>query len=182
MPSRIQLPSYDDGMLIQGFDPIVGSGARVVVLGTLPGRDSLRLREYYADPSNAFWFITEKLFGIVGDYDERVRGLLKNRIAIWDVLQRARRVGSQDGEIISGTEVPNDFMAFFRIHPSIKTVFFNGQLAETYFRKLVPPGLLLDAQIHRSPALPSTSGANSHLTWEKKAKSWRVVRRALANA
>jgi len=173
---------YDYSMLVQGFVPVVCKNAGMVILGTLPGRDSLRLRQYYADPGNAFWFIVGKLFGIIGTYDECVQGLIKNRIAIWDVLERAERSGSLDKKIVKGTEVPNDFTAFFRTHPSIKTVFFNGRPAEKYFRDLVVPGLHLGAGAPRfCPALPSTSRTNSHATKEAKAESWGVVQLALAN-
>lgn len=96
-------------MLVHGFAPVVGWNARVLILGTLPGGDSLRFHQYYANTRNAFWFIMRQLFNIIGSYDERLESLIKNRIAIWDVLQRAERSGSLDGAIVRGTEVPNDF-------------------------------------------------------------------------
>ena len=161
-------------MDVKGFEPVVGDNAGVIILGTLPGGESLRLHQYYADRGNAFWFTVEKLFGIDGstNYDERKQGLIMNRIAIWDVLERAERNGSQDNKIVKGTVVPNDFAAFFRNHPSIRTVFFNGSLAEKYFKGLVVPRLPVCEGAPRIwPALPSTSGSNSHLTWEEKAES-----------
>jgi double-stranded uracil-DNA glycosylase len=114
-------------MIVQGFEPIVDNDAVVIILGTLPGGKSLRLGQYYADGGNAFWFIVEKLFGIIASssYDERQQGLVMNRIAIW-VLSGAERDGSQDNKIVIGTEVSNDFAAFSQNHPSIRTVFFNG--------------------------------------------------------
>jgi hypoxanthine-DNA glycosylase len=164
-------------MLVKGFVPKVGEDARVVVLGTLPGGVSLKREEYYADPGNAFWFIAEQLFGISrdGSYDERVQGLIKNRIAIWDVLKLAERNGSLDEKIRKGTEVANDFTVFFRDHPSIKDVFFNGRKAEEYFRKLVVPALQIGAGLPRlSPALQSTSKTNTHCKRAEKVASWRV--------
>jgi hypoxanthine-DNA glycosylase len=167
-------------MLIQGFVPLVGKNPRIVILGTLPGRDSIRLRQYYADPGNAFWFIAGNLFGAIGSYDERVQGLIKKRIAIWDVLGRAERAGSLDKKIVKGTEVPNDFATFFRTHPSMKEVFFNGRPAEAYFRRLVAPGLHLDDRpLRLSTVLPSTSRTNTHATKEAKLESWRVVQSVL---
>ena len=168
-------------MLVKRFDPVVGQNAGVVILGTLPGGESLKLGQYYADTGNAFWFIVGTLFGIDRgrSYDERKQGLIKNRIAIWDVLERAERNGSRDNKIVKGSEVPNDFAAFFCTHPSIKTVFFNGRTAEKYFRDLVVSGL---QGTHRfRPALMSTSGNNTHATREEKAENWRVVQRALAS-
>ncbi len=172
---------YYYGMVVQGFDPVANEDSRVIILGTLPGGESLRLRQYYADGGNAFWFIVEKLFGIVrsGSYDARKKGL---RIAIWDVLQKAERNGSQDNKIVGGTEVPNDFATFFRRHQSIGTVFFNGGRAEQYFRDFVVPQSNLGAgDLRFCPALPSTSGVNTHATPEQKAERWRVVQRALGH-
>lgn len=162
---------------------MVGKSAAVIIFGTLPGGKSLELRQYYADPKNAFWFIVEKWFGILRSrsYDERCQALIENRIAIWDVLERAERNGSQDKKIVKGTEAPNDLTAFFRDHPSIKTVFFNGRLAEEYFQNLVVPHLHFGGGPRLLPALLSTSGGNSHATWEEKAENWRVVQRTLAS-
>lgn len=142
----------DQTMLTQGFDPIAGKDARAVILGTLPGGESLRLRQYYADSGNAFWFIVQRLFGIARGltYDERVKGLIENRIAIWDVLQRAARSGSQDKDIVKGSEATNDFAAFFRSHPSIKDVFFNGRCPKKYFDKLVVPAYRRRREPHGS--------------------------------
>jgi hypoxanthine-DNA glycosylase len=175
---------YDGSMVVQGFAPVVSKDSEIVILGTLPGGKSLELGQYYADTGNAFWFIVEKLFRIIrsSSYDERKQGLIKNRIAIWDVLERAERNGSRDNQIVKETELPNDFTAFFRTHPSIRTVVFNGRPAEKYFQYLVVPRLELGAGVPRfCPPLPSTSGTNSHATWEEKAEILRVVQRELAS-
>ena len=168
-------------MLVKGFDPIAGRDARVVILGTLPGAESLQRGEYYADPSNTFWFIMRELFGISGSYDERVQGLIENRIAIWDVLQEAERDGSSDTRIVRGSEVSNDFGAFLGKHSEIKTVFFNGQKAEDIYRKLVILSLNPDVRNIRNIYLTSTSGTNTHYTSDEKVDFWRVVQQALEN-
>ena len=162
-------------MLVDGFVPVVGKNAGILILGTLPGRESIRLNQYYADPGNSFWFVVDNLFNIRGNYEERVQGLIEKRISIWDVLQSAERGGSLDSKIVKGTEVPNDFEAFFAKNASIKTVFFNGRLAESYFRKLALPCLQLCAgSPRRHFALPSTSRTNTHFTKDAKVEGWRL--------
>src|SRR5262249_52432335 len=58
----------------RSFPPIIGAQARVLVLGTLPGEESLRRREYYAHPRNLFWPIIFALFDTVPttDYAQRI--------------------------------------------------------------------------------------------------------------
>jgi hypothetical protein len=42
--------AQDDSPLLQGFPPIVGGDARVLILGSFPGALSLAAHQYYADP------------------------------------------------------------------------------------------------------------------------------------
>lgn len=152
-------------MLIRGFDPITRPGALAVILGTIPGQESLAAGEYYANTANAFWFIMERLFGAGRgvSYQERIETLVRNRVGIWDVLRSARRSGSSDSKIVRGSEEPNDFGPFFRAHSLIRIVFFNGGKAEELYRVLVVPSLSLSNGMPRTHLLPSTSPANTSL-------------------
>ena len=48
---------------VYSFPPIASRTARVLILGTMPGRVSLRERQYYAHPQNAFWRIVGGILG-----------------------------------------------------------------------------------------------------------------------
>jgi len=70
------------------FPSIADKNAKVLILGTMPGEESLRKKQYYAHPRNAFWYIMERLFNIDSkvSYEERKSILKVNHIALWDVL------------------------------------------------------------------------------------------------
>jgi len=75
-------------------------------------------------------------------YAERARILLQHRIALWDVIQGCKRCGSLDSAIDNQSIVANDFVSFYRTHPHIRRVFFNGMKTEQEYRKRVLPGMV----------------------------------------
>src|SRR6185369_10531268 len=70
------------------FEPIAGKGVDTLILGSLPGRRSLEMQQYYAHPQNAFWKLISAVFAADASlpYARRVKILTKHRIAVWDVL------------------------------------------------------------------------------------------------
>jgi TDG/mug DNA glycosylase family protein len=157
----------------KGFPPIARQDARVLVLGSLPSRASLRARQYYAHPRNAFWTIMLEIAGADGSYASRCRSLREQGIAVWDVLSSSVRPGSLDADIDMTSAVPNDFEGFLAGHRDIRLVCFNGRKAQQLFERYVQP-----LQRHREPALallPSTSPANASLTMAEKLEAWRGI-------
>jgi hypoxanthine-DNA glycosylase len=157
---------------IRSFAPIADRDARVLVLGSMPGRESLRREQYYAHPRNLFWRIIEALLEIdrPASYAGRVKALKARRIALWDVLHSCVREGSLDTRIEK--EAANDFARFFRSHPAISHVFFNGAKAEASYRRHVLAGIGKPLQYRR---LPSTSPAHAALSYRRKLAAWRVI-------
>jgi hypoxanthine-DNA glycosylase len=157
-----------------GFEAIADTDARVLILGTLPGAESHKRRQYYANPRNSFWWIMGKLFGASPDlpYEDRLNLLKKSGIALWDVCHSAERSGSSDSEILLHTVEPNDFATFFSHHPHIELICFNGQMSARIFRSKVLP---LPANYSAIPreVLDSTSPAHTGLIWRGKLARWR---------
>ncbi len=154
-----------------GFDPICDRNARVLILGTLPGADSLRLGQYYANSRNNFWNIMGALTGANSKiaYDERLRILAKSGVALWDVYHSAKRAGSTDPGIQGRTAIVNNFADFFRAYPNIRLICFNGKAAEKEFRRKI-----FDIQsVIEIMVLPSTSPSNTRLTTAQKLECWR---------
>lgn len=159
------------------FPPIVGRHPRTLILGSLPGRQSLEAQQYYAHPRNAFWKIITELFGAPSSlpYNARVKILTDHHIALWDVFAAAERPGSLDSSIVHATARTNDFSGFFRAHPQVRRVFFNGRKAEEIYRRLVLPELETEYQELSYECLPSTSPAHAGMTFARKLELWRRI-------
>lgn len=139
----------------------------------MPGIKSLAAQQYYAHPQNAFWRILGDIFGMpVTTYEQRVKIITENNLALWDVLEYCERKGSLDANIDANSCRVNDFAAFFKKHPKITRVFFNGAAAEKEFRKRVPEEILATLQFTR---LPSTSPAHAGMKYAAKIKAWRLL-------
>ena len=152
------------------FPPIANKNAKILILGTMPGKKSLELQEYYGYKYNVFWKI---LFNLLNsdfseDYNTKKKLLIDNHIALWDSLQFCFRKGSADADIKD--EIPNDFKTFFKEHPTVTHVYFNGTAAMNYYKKYVRYGKSLSFY-----QLPSTSPANARMSFEEKLNKWRVI-------
>ena len=162
----------------RGFPPVSRRDATTLILGSLPGRRSLELRQYYAHPHNAFWKLIAAIFDDNGPgYSRRVALLKRNHIALWDVIAAAQRPGSLDSDIVQATTRVNDFVAFFSAHPHIRRVFFNGRKAELTYQRLVLPNLGASLAHIRYASLPSTSPAHAGMSFAEKLGKWRKIKR-----
>jgi TDG/mug DNA glycosylase family protein len=163
----------------KGFPPIANKWAEVLILGSMPGEESLRKNEYYANPRNIFWRIMAALFGFGQDtsYEERIRILKKNEIALWDVMKSCERRGSLDSAIKDSAIIENDFVSFYRSHPKIRYVFFNGAKSEREYKKRVLQKLSNKGKEIICYRLPSTSPAMARLSFDEKLIEWSKIKR-----
>jgi hypoxanthine-DNA glycosylase len=159
--------------LKRSFAPVVNAQVRVLVLGSLPGEESLVRSQYYANPRNQFW----RLVGEVVEsdlaslpYHARLETLLSCRIGLWDVVESASRAGSLDGAIRGHTA--NDLASLVKRLPDLGAVAFNGGTSARIGEKQ-----LAGAAVDRVP-LPSSSPAYT-LPFAKKLTAWLELRRYL---
>ena len=160
---------------IYSFPPIEDVTARVLILGSMPGKESLRAQQYYAHPRNAFWRIMSDLINASPTlpYEARIEIVKQAGIAVWDVLDSCVRASSMDADIDTTSINPNNFEAFFLTHPHVTHVFFNGALAEKCYQMHIMPGL--QAQPLHYSRLPSTSPAHAAMPYEKKLNAWKDI-------
>ena len=158
------------------FPPVVDSGVRLLVLGSLPGEASLAATRYYAHPQNGFWRLIGAAIGQELEplpYDDRLRTLLAARVGLWDVVATATRAGSLDTAIRD--HLPNDLVALAQSLPELRAIAFNGgKAAEIGTRALGP------APRWTLVRLPSSSPAYTLPLAEKRA-AWLGLRAFIAD-
>lgn len=161
---------------LTGLAPAIGKGARILVLGSMPGAESLRLQQYYAHPQNAFWRIVEEVHAIPRTlpYEARMAALNAAGVAVWDVLAECTRPGSLDAAIDVASARQNDIDALLRAHRGITRVVLNGGFAERTFRRRITLDVATARRIEVAP-VPSTSPANASIPYATKLARWRAA-------
>ncbi|MFL5337707.1 MAG: DNA-deoxyinosine glycosylase [Geminicoccaceae bacterium] len=155
----------------RSFPPVVDERTRVLVLGSLPGEQSLARRQYYGNPRNHFWRLISAVAGVdlvPLSYEERLRALLDARIGLWDTVGAATRRGSLDGAIRDHR--PNALPELVTALPELRVVGFNGAKSAALGMKQ-----LAGAQGLALIALPSSSPAYT-LSFDAKCASWLQLR------
>ncbi|MGI9229760.1 MAG: DNA-deoxyinosine glycosylase [Gammaproteobacteria bacterium] len=161
----------------RGFPPVIVGRPKVIILGSMPGEESLRKKQYYANPRNLFWEIMGGFFHFNKDdeYKIKIKALTDNGVALWDVIDKCERKGSLDSAIKPESIVVNDFASLFSDNKSIRYVFFNGTKAEKEYQKRVLPTLNNIAEDIKHHLLPSTSPANAAKSKADKIKEWSKI-------
>lgn len=156
----------------RSFSPVVGPSPKLLILGSMPGLESLRKKQYYGHPQNQFWrllgsAIGEPLDGL--DYPGRVRALKRRGIALWDTIKACEREGSLDSEICD--EEPNSVARLVRA-TGIRIIFLNGGRAYQVFVRHVVESLPSGVEAIR---LPSSSPAAASIPYPEKLRRWRRI-------
>ena len=159
----------------QGLQPLAGTNPKILILGSLPGDESLRRQEYYGNPRNMFWDV---MSGILGEdapenYLEKVKYLTRHNMALWDVLHSAEREGSLDANIQN--EEFNDLEGFLSENPSIEIIATNGGKAEKSLKKYLRSHRSLRSK--RILFCKSTSAMSLCSGWnlERLIEQWRGI-------
>ncbi len=154
----------------RGFPPLIAPGARVLVLGSLPGDESIRRNQYYGNDRNAFWPIMAELCGFdaAAAYEDRVAALTAAGVAVWDVLAAADRPGSLDSAITD--EVANPIAELVASLPELRAIACNGGSARRLLKRHCPE---VEKGAWTIAQLPSTSPAAAKWGFGEKLAAWR---------
>ena len=156
-------------MTVHPIPPVFDSQSRVLILGSFPSVRSREVMFYYGHPQNRFWKVLSSILGeeLPSTTEDKKQLLLKNGIALWDVISSCEIVGSSDSSVTNVTA--NDISEILRT-ADIGKVYVNGKCAEKYYNKYIYHQSGIDCI-----TLPSTSPANAAYSLEKLCEKWKVI-------
>ena len=151
------------------FAPVYDADSRILILGSFPSVKSREQQFFYGHPQNRFWKVIAGLTGhpLPVTIEEKKALLLKNKIAIWDVIAECEIIGSSDSSIRG--VVPADLQQILE-RAQIRQIYANGATAKKLFEKFQKKSC------GRSIiGLPSTSPANASFSLERLLEAWSCI-------
>lgn len=157
-------------MLQHPIPPVYDRHSTILILGSFPSVKSREAGFFYGHPQNRFWKVTAAVFGekVPETIPEKRAFLLRNRVALWDVIASCDIEGSADSTIKN--VVPNDLSGILGT-ADIRRIYTNGKTADALYRKYLRPVTGRDAV-----CLPSTSPANAAWSPERLTERWKEIR------
>ncbi len=150
--------------------PTWDENSEVLILGSFPSVKSRETGYFYGHPQNRFWRV---LASVCHDrcpdaIPDKQAFLLRNHIAVWDVIASCEITGSSDSSIQHASA--ND-IGFLLHETSIRRIFCNGKTAYRLYNRFLLPSTGTGAV-----CLPSTSPANAAWSFDRLVDAWKIIR------
>ncbi len=151
------------------FEPVFDEHSRILILGSFPSVKSRQQNFYYGHPQNRFWKVLARLFEseVPITVEEKKAFLLKNGIAVWDVIHSCQIEGSSDSSIRD--VVPCDVERVLE-KSNIQKIYVNGGTAKKLYDKYLFSKTKIEGIL-----LPSSSPANARYSLERLVEEWRII-------
>ena len=155
--------------VIHEIPPVYNKNSEILILGSFPSVKSREGQFFYHHKQNRFWKV---LSAVVNDVlpetiDEKKEFLLRNHIAVWDVIASCDIEGSSDSSIKNA--VPNNFSDILKAAP-IRQIYTNGGTAYKLYHKYCEKMTGIKAV-----KLPSTSPANASYSLDRLIGEWNDI-------
>lgn len=159
-------------MVMHPIAPIYDKHSIILILGSFPSVKSREEGFFYGHKQNRFWKVVSRVFEEEEPktIEEKKALLLRNHIAVWDVIAGCDIEGSSDSTIKNVR--PNDLSTILD-NAQIKAIYVNGKTAEKYYKKYIEKSIN-----RKAVCLPSTSPANAAWSIEKLLDTWRCIKEA----
>lgn len=152
------------------LEPIYDQNSKILILGSMPSVISRKENFYYANKTNRFWAILEHLFDTsLKTNEEKKEFLIKQKIALWDVIKECDIISSKDSSIKN--VMINDIESILK-NSSIQCIFCTGKTAYHLFLKYIK--VEIDVIY-----LPSPSSANAASSLETLQKQYQIIKKYL---
>ena len=157
-------------MPVHNIEPVYDKNSKILILGSFPSVKSREMRFFYGHPQNRFWKITSAIFNeeTPVTIKDKKAFLLRNNIALWDVIESCDITGSADSSI-RNIKV-NDINRILK-KSKIEKIFVNGKTAEKLYKKYLEEKTGIKAIV-----LPSSSPANAAYSLDRLIKEWAIIR------
>ena len=149
--------------------PLYNKQSKVLILGTIPSPKSREIGFYYGHPQNRFWKMLAAVTGerVPQSIEEKKALLLRNHIALHDVIHSCDIIGSSDSSIRNVE--PADLERILAVTGRV-AILCNGGTSYKLYRKYQESRLGIPAV-----QLPSTSPANAAWNLERLSAAWGEV-------
>ena len=157
-------------MIEHPIHPVFDENSEILILGSFPSVKSREANFFYGHPQNRFWKVLAAVFeeAVPVTVDEKRAFLLRNRVAVWDVIHSCDIVGSSDSSIKN--VVPTDLNVILD-NAGIEKIYANGATAAKLFHKYQEQVVKREIV-----CLPSTSPANAAYSLERLVECWKVCK------
>lgn len=152
------------------LEPIYNNHSKILILGSIPSIVSREKNFYYAHKTNRFWKILSILFNeTLETNNQKKEFLLKNNIALWDVIKSCDIKNSSDASIKN--VVANDINSIIK-KSNITTIFCTGKKAYSLFQKHIKTNITVIC-------LSSPSSANAKIKLEDLVNEYQIIKKYL---
>ena len=158
-------------MIVHPIPPLYDENSKILILGSFPSVKSREQGFFYGHPQNRFWKVTSAVYGedTPNTVEEKKSFLLRNHIALWDVIGSCDIEGSSDSSIRNVRA--NDLSKILE-YADIRSIYVNGQTAYKYYRKYS------EKETGKAAiCLPSTSPANAAWSLERLKNAWSCIKK-----
>lgn len=147
--------------------PLFDENSKILILGSFPSVKSRECGFFYGHPQNRFWKVMAFIFNeeVPKTIEEKRSMLLRNKVALWDVIASCDITGSSDSSIKN--VVPNDVKSIIN-SSNVQKIYVNGKKAKSLYDKFLEKELGMSAV-----CLPSTSPANASWNLERLQNEWK---------
>lgn len=155
--------------VVHTIEPVFDKNSHILILGSFPSVKSREACFFYGHPQNRFWPVLAALRkeAVPASVEDKKLFLLRNHIAVWDVIASCDIEGSSDSSIKNA--VPNNLERILK-HSQVRQIYTNGGVSAKLYDKYC-----LSATKIPAAKLPSTSPANAASSLEKLISAWSCI-------